>query len=258
MNDLKTQLQNTLELTTTEADIYLAALPYPSISINDLVKLTSIKRTTIYHAVDTLVYKGLASKKLSQSKSLFTMIQPQFLQHGLSAQIKKIEDKQNDLQKLLPELKLLQKDPIFSTQVQHFQGVSGVKAVYEEFLYCKSRRLYTITPRESFLDQYGKNFHDYVSAKKRERGIHTLALWEDIKLNKRKNTENSSGPRDVRIMPKSMQGKFRSKIVLFDKRVALITPSDDPGAIIINSPEVHAIFLAMFDVIWDISKKVKI
>jgi len=257
MNDLKTQLKNTLDLTETEVELYLAALPYPSIGINDLVKLTNIKRTTIYHAVDTLVYKGLASKKISQSKAVFTMISPQFLQHGLEAQKKQIEDKQQDLQKLLPELKLLTKDPIYSTQVQHYQGISGVKAVYEEFLYCKSRRIDTITPLESFLDQYGKNFHDYVSTKKKERGIYTRALWEDVKVNKRKNTENKSGNREVRVMPKKMQGKFRSKIVLFDKRVALLTPADDPGAILISSSEIYSIFQTLFDTIWEISKPKK-
>ncbi len=255
MLDTHTQLQLTLGLTATEATIYVAALPYPTVGVNDVVKLTGIKRTTVYHAIDTLLSKGLANKKIAGGKLAFGMISPQFLQHGLSAQIKQIEAKKNDLEKILPDLKLLQKSPVFSTQVQHFEGIAGVKAVYEEALYCRSRHWESITPTVSFLEQYGKNFHDYVAAKKRERHLHDRALWEEVKKNKKRVAAESPGTREVRVMPKSMQGQFRSKTILFDKQVALIMPASDAGAVLIKSEELYLVFHTIFATIWEISER---
>ncbi|MBP7992111.1 MAG: hypothetical protein KAZ30_00455 [Candidatus Magasanikbacteria bacterium] len=253
MSDLKKKLQNILSLTDTEAAVYVAALPYPAVGVNELVKLTNIKRTTVYHAVDTLLYKGLASRKSNDKRALFSMVSPQFLQHNLAAQIQEIEEQQKNLTNLIPDLALLQKNSLFGTDVRHYQGVSGVKAVYEEALYCKSREWKTITPGISFLEQFGVDFHDYVAEVKNKRKLRSKLLWEEVKKNKPRTPKQTNSVRDVRVMPKTMEGKFKSKVILFDKKVALITPATDAGAIIIDSPEIHAMFDALFDVIWDVS-----
>lgn len=258
MSDTRKKLQDILGLTDTEAAIYVAALSYPSVGISDVVKLTGIKRTTVYHALDTLAYKGLAAQKYTAGRAVFSMIPPHSLRHALAAQKSKIEEQEDELKKIVPELELIRKDQLFSTQVQHFQGVAGVKAVYEELLYCKSHKYDAISPMASFLSQYGEDFHRYVNIKKSERAISSRVLWEQVKVNKPRSAYSKQKRREVRLMPSSMWGRFRAKIFIFDNKVALIMPAHDAGAVLITSEELHAVFQVLFDTIWGISEPVKL
>lgn len=260
MQDIDKKLQHTLGLTDTEALLYVACLPHESVGVADAVKLTGIKRTTIYHALDTLVYKGFATKKGAAGKVVFSMVAPRSLQHALIAQKFKIEKQQTDLQKLIPSLEILKKGPLSATQVEHFQGLNGVKAVYEEALYCKSRHWDTITPTHIFLRQFGEDFRKYVMNTREKRKISARSLWEQSRLARytaEKKPINSHN-REMRIMPPEMQNRFLSKIILFDKKIALITPASDAGAVLISSPELHAAFMAMFETIWTMSKPIKV
>ncbi len=258
MLELAKKLQTVLGLTPTEVTIYVAALPHLSLGVQDVVTLTGIKRTTVYHALDTLTYKGFATKKQQHNRTVFSMVSPQFLQHALRSEQQKIEEQQLELQTLVPELENLKKNQLVTTQVQHFHGVAGVKAVYEEALYCASRHWDTITPTTSFLAQYGEDFHRYVNQTKAKRQLHTRALWEEVKKNKPRSQYGEPGTRAVRLMPASMQGRFHSKIIIFDTKIALITPAADAGAVLIHSAELHAAFQALFDTLWEIARPVEL
>jgi sugar-specific transcriptional regulator TrmB len=253
MKDLTHQLENSLGLTDTEAVIYLASLPHPSVSVQQVVNLTGIKRTTVYHALDTLMYKGLAAKKHTAGKAAFSMIAPKYLQYALEAEKQKIHDQQEELKKIIPELELLKKDTLFNTQVQHYQGVTGVKAVFEEALYCKSRRWYTITPGTIFMRSYGQDFRRYVNEKRRQRKITTYGLWESARA---KRHHDDPVEREVRVMPHAMEKRFKSKIMIFDNKIGLINSTADAGAILITSEEIHAVFKAIFDTIWTMSRPI--
>ncbi len=258
MNTTEKKLQSALGLTDTESSIYLACLPYPAVGAAEAVRFTGMKRTTVYHALDALVAKGLAAKKQMRGKVVFSMLSPASLKHALVSEKQKIERQEVELSELVPILEGVKKDKIGVTQVEYYEGEAGVKAVYEEALNCKSSHWDTITPMQCFIEAYGEEFKLYVRNTRRERNIRSRALWEDIKRSKPKEKQTLSGRRDVRYLPKSMQGKFTSKIILFDNRVALIMPAQKSGAVLIRSDELHAAFQAVFDTIWGISEPLKV
>lgn len=258
MADLEQKIQSLLDLTDTEAAIYMAALSYPSVGVSEIVKLTNVKRTTAYHALDSLMSKGLMAKKGTGTRMVFSTLSPHTIEQAFEQQKASIEKQEKQLKELLPELAMLQKGPLFSTQVQHFQGIAGVKAVHEELLYCKSRHWDSISPTTSFLSQYGEDFHAYMNKKRIQRGITSRVLWEQAKVNKQRSPYAKLKKRDVRLMPENMQGRFKSKIIIFDNKIALITPAKDAGAVLITSEELHAAFQALFETIWEVSKPVKI
>lgn len=254
MIDVTKKLEHTLGLTETEAAIYVGSLPYGQVGAADIVKLTHIKRTTVYHALDTLCYKGLVSKKGVGGKTVFSMVTPHAMQHKLESEKKDIEARQKDLERLIPELTTFKKSCLAATQVEHFQGVAGVKAVYEEALYCKTREWFGITPSNIFISQYGEDFKKYILYKRIERKIKSKVLWEPSRLEKNRIPEEKDLERVVRIMPKSMRGRFKSKIFLFDNKIALVTPKADAGAVLITSNELYETFKAVYDAVWEISK----
>lgn len=252
MEDITKKLQSVLGLTDTEATIYAATLPYQAVGVNELAARTGIKRTTIYYAAGSLVFKGFMAHKTIKGKTVFSAISPEFLQRSLETQKEQIENQEKDLMKLVPELRLLKKSPLFTTEVKQFQGVDGVKAVYEEALYNQTRSWDAISPSMAFTEQYGQDFWEYVLQKRKERGIKTRTLWEVKK--KIANHPLAHGlKREQRLMPHSMHGTFQSNVLIFDTHVALVTPASNPGAILIQSEELHNVFRSLFNTIWNIS-----
>src|SRR3989339_80013 len=150
-------------LTDTETNIYLTGLQYSSIGVNRLEKETKIKRTTIYHAINTLSKKGLVSKKDTGAKLVFMI------------------------------------------------------------------------------------------TRKRKK-ISARSLWES-KADKKVLTPEDLKQRQPRILPNIMYGKFKSIIIIFDDKVAIISSLKESSAILIQSREVHDTMLALFDGLWHISKE---
>src|SRR3989339_824298 len=182
-------------LTDTETNIYLTGLQYSSIGVNRLEKETKIKRTTIYHAINTLSKKGLVSKK-----------------------------------------------------------DTGIKLVIEEALYCKSRHWDVIAPPKNFFSDFDKKYAEYFMNTRKRKKISARSLWES-KADKKVLTPEDLKQRQPRILPNIMYGKFKSIIIIFDDKVAIISSLKESSAILIQSREVHDTMLALFDGLWHISKE---
>jgi hypothetical protein len=53
-----------------------------------------------------------------------------------------------------------------------------------------------------------------------------------------------------------MHGKFKSVIIIFDDKIAIISSIKELTAILIQSQEIHDTFLAMFEGLWESSSKI--
>ena len=95
-----------LGLTSTEVTLYLTGLHYNSIGVSELVKQTNVNRTTVYHALETLMQKGLVAKKNIGTKQVFTMTSPENIQKLLDERITILKKQKEELADLIP---LLQK-----------------------------------------------------------------------------------------------------------------------------------------------------
>ncbi len=253
---IRERLQD-LGLTPTEATIYLAGYKRVGIDIQTLVKETDLKRPTIYHALETLVQKGLVAKSGSEKKRLFVMASPERLGGYLDTQIQQLTSKKA----LLGELgSLLTTSDGRSSAIrsEQYDGLQGVKTVMEEALYCKSRTWSIIAPARNILSDMDPEYQRYYLRQRSTRGIKTRTLWE------RKSTPGKRGlsPADLalrnpRYLPKALQGRFPSMIILFDEKIAFFGTKETPSAVLITSAELHALVLAMFDGIWEVSEPYK-
>lgn len=239
-------------LTDTETAIYQAGLGFPSISVQELVKQTRIKRPTIYHALETLMQKGLVAKRGTGSRLQFVMSPPERLRHLVDQKIAALEKQKTALDAVLP---LLAKRGVAADRVQasQFDGVEGVKAVVEEAIYCRERHWDILAPRKNFFYDFDKAYAEYFLSARRARGITSRSLWEEDP-NRRVLSPEEIKQRQPRVLPKSMHGRFQDVVILFDDKVAIISSLETSSAILIQSKEVHATMLAVFEALYDISK----
>ncbi len=253
MDKIKDTLKQ-IGLTETEAEIYLMGLNYNSLGVSELEKKTRIKRTTIYHALNTLMAKGLAAKKGTESKYVFSMTNPDKIQGMIDREIKKLEEKNNDLKEIIPLLNKRIKQEEEPIKISHYEGIEGVKLVVEEALYCKSRQWKIIAPHKNFFSQFDKGYAKYFMKTRTFNKIQARTLWEG-RFDEKMLSQKEIQQRNPRFLPKEMHGEFQSVIIIFDDKVAIISPLKDLSAILIQSTETNATFTAMFEGLWSVSKK---
>lgn len=256
MNDTE-QLLREIGLTSTEATIYLTGLGAESVDVREIGVKTKIKRPTIYHALNTLLEKGLVAERKVGNRVQFSMSSPKQLKAYIQRQKEQLDAQEDRLDSLIPLLEKQvggnHKDP---HTIVEYKGVEGIKMVLDVAFYCRSKHWDIIAPVDNFLKQYDKQYADYYLRARTYNGITSRSLWEDG-FGGRKLTKEEIESRNPRFMPKSMQGKFHSMIILFDDKVAIISPLEKLSATLITSKEIHGMLSAMFNSIWEVSTKYK-
>jgi sugar-specific transcriptional regulator TrmB len=254
------QLLQEIGLTKTEAQIYLAALPFPSIDANTLSKQTQIKRPTVYHALETLIQKGLATKKTAGNRRTFSMTPPEMIRHFLEQKEQEIKKQQGSLEELIPLLQQRREDEkAEKVQVMHYEGIEGIKMVVDEALYCRSGHWDILAPKKNFFSDFDKAYATYFLETRKRRKITARSLWEKS-ANKKKTPSRKSltaetlKERNPRYLPKAMHGQFESVIILFDNKVAIISSVKNLSAVLIQSEEMYKTMSAMFEGLWTVSE----
>lgn len=135
-----------------------------------------------------------------------------------------------------------------------YQGIEGVKTVFDTAIYCRSKRWDIIAPFQNFLREYEQEYAEYYLRARENNGIVARSLWERG-MKGRRLTKKEIRFRNPRFMPKSMENRFRSLIIIFDDKVAIISPLEGLSAALITSREISGMFRALFDGIWDVSEK---
>ena len=245
-----------LGLSTTEQKLYLTGLTTGHVGVRELTKQTGIQRTTGYHALNTLIEKGLASVTGTTTRAIFTMTPPEHLEKLLTIKIASLQTQVQAVREIAPLLAQQTAVQTGNTHVSQFDGPAGVKAVVEKALYCRSRTWDIIAPRHNFFSDFDTTYANYFMHTRTQRGITTRALWEKSK-NRRTLTTGEIAQRNPRFLPPAMHGKFKSVVILFDDKVAFISSAAEQTAVLIQSPELYATMRVLFEGLWQISEPYK-
>jgi len=253
MNELETTLIK-FGLTDTEAKIYLTGLNFKNIGVSELTKQTGINRTTIYHALDTLLEKGLVAKMGTGARLVFSMADPENIHNLLLGKIKRLEKQKEELDNLIP---LLKKSDLSANtiSVAHYEGIEGIKLAIEDAYYCKSKHWDIIAPIKNFFSDFDKAYSKYFIETRNRRGLTSRSLWEPTEKHKLL-TPQQIKERNPKILPPIMHGKFNSVICLYDDKVLIISSLKEKSAILIKSAELNQTMLAIFEGLWSVSKSI--
>ncbi len=255
MNEIPRILAD-IGLTPTESSIYLAGLGQEALGPKEIAKKTGIKRPTVYHALDTLLEKGLVAEKKTGNRVVFAMCPPKHLKSYLERKRSALKERETELDAIIPLLDQQNSRGAKNRfSIVEYKGIEGVKTVMDIAFYCKSKRWDIIAPVNNFLREYDKGYADYYLKARSYNNIVSRSLWERDP-SRRKLTPAEIRIRNPRYMPDHMQGRFKSMIILFDDKVAIISPLETLSAALITSKEIHGMFSALFDGIWEASEKI--
>lgn len=118
-----------------ESHVFLCCLENSKVTPTFLSKVTGIKRSTVYFYLEKLEQKGLIHYNIQGKKRFIVAENPDFCVQNIISHKKQevlsLEKEAQNIQKELEHLIIAQK---VTTNIQHFQGRQGVKAVLKLIL----------------------------------------------------------------------------------------------------------------------------
>lgn len=121
-------------LTKTEIKIYLALLKLGQTTTTSIVREAEIHASKVYEFLDKLIQKGLVSYVIKSNKKYFSAASPAFLKEFMREKENKIKEQEREIDNLLPELKNIQLSGKDIIQSETYEGLKGLKSVYEKIL----------------------------------------------------------------------------------------------------------------------------
>lgn len=114
-------------LSDHEAAVYMAMLELGPTTVLKLARQSGVKRTTIYHVIESLKAKGLVSIEERGFKQMPVAENPSRLERML-------DEQKNALKSFFPELEALYSLRGNDSIIRYHTGVEGMRSAYDELL----------------------------------------------------------------------------------------------------------------------------
>ena len=228
-------------LSENQAKIYVACLELGESSIQDIAESSGINRTTIYTFIDELLDNGILSQTIRGKKKRYAATPPE----ELKLLIKKREAL---LGQILPELTALTKASREKPKVQFYDGIGGLKKVYEDLLNYKN----TIAvgwASEDIPELFGREWtHRYVK-KRVARNIEEWMIYPKSKTGEEYRSLDKEHKRKSKVVDRKKY-HFEIEINIYKNRVAMTSAKDKVGVIIESQPIANT-WKKIFAMCWD-------
>lgn len=121
-------------LSNKESEVYLALLKKGSFGGGELAKFLNVDRTHVYNILRNLINKGLVSHIIKDKKTFFQACSPKNL-------LNSVYEKEQAIKAIIPELLLLEKNPLKHFSVKVLEGKSGLRTLSRLFLDSKPKEV---------------------------------------------------------------------------------------------------------------------
>lgn len=241
-------------LSKKEADVYEILLATGEIAVGGLIKKTELKRATVYKILSTLEKKQLVTKKDSNKKIHVRPASPSLLLAIAEKEFDRLERAKMDLQHMLPTLTdqyvLSVERPIVTT----FQGVEGLKQIYEDTILVGKPIFAALTTAQ--IDPAVFRWVTRIYTKKRiankipAKVIVSSGSWAQEYVKK-----NVKELRETRLVPNDLF-PFAHEVDIYGDKVAFIDfrLGGPLIGVIIHHPAIAATMQALWNLAWQGAK----
>ena len=231
-------------LSEKEACIYLACLELGSQPATKIAKVARLNRVTTYDILEKLIGKGFVNFMVKKNVKFFSSIDPELLHSETQ--------RHTDMLKItLPKLKRI-KTGLKHPQVQYFEGIEGIKAIYADTLTSKTEILNYANSREirNFWPEYDS---EYVG-KRVKKKIHLKGIAPEDEYGKRVHAADKTNHREIRLV-EAAKFDFTNEINIYDNKVAIVSLRGELIGMIIESEEIANTQRAIFQMAWEFAGK---
>lgn len=232
-------------LSEKEANIYLALLQTGSATPQVLAERAKVNRSTAYLALASLQKRGLVSSVEARGKQCFVAEPPDRLTRLVDDAVRRVEDGRNKILEALPSLMALFQVADPAPRVRFFEGAEALQAAREEIWATRAPISEIFALDEDMLRVAAIKQEERVKLTRHIRGARALvAIKPGL----------SFPPRDpdsfeIRLLD-FQRCPFRGSLFVAGHKMCIITTHADGMGIMVNHPEITAVFQALFESAW--------
>ena len=236
-------------LTSGEARVYISLLKLGPSTVGPISSKSKVSYSKIYNVLDRLAKKGVITITKKEKTKFYQAISPNRLKDTIKKQEEDLKTKKEKLEKIMPELILLEKSYGKNDEVEMFKGLKGLQSAYEIFLKNTPRKeeiyffyVYNEKYREVIDDFYFRMFSIF-----REFGH----KWKSVVTKEYRSSLNKQPPF---IKFKIVNFPIPGNIDISNNMILITIWSEEPTAILISSKEVAENYRKYFESVWDKAK----
>ncbi len=222
-----------------EAKLYLACLELGSGTVIELSRKSGISRGSAYDLLEEMLDKGYVSKLHKDKHMVFSAINPEQLK-------KRYEDSLRDFELAMPELKGLFHQHS-KPRVRYFEGLEGIKRVYEDTLTATTEILNYANSKE--IRAIWKTYDDDYVKLRVKKQIFLKGIAPDDDYGLKVKAEDRKALRETRLLS-AQDFSFTNEINIYDNKVAITSFHNELIGIIIESQEIADTQRDIFKMAW--------
>lgn len=230
-----------LGLNEKEAKVYLTLLSMSRATAYYIALKSGLKKPTTYVILEDLVKKGFVLKVPQEKKSLYIAKSPQEC-------ISLIQQKINEAKDILPELMAIQKKDAGKTRVSYYEGIEGIKEVYNDTL--KYGKEFVAFGSEDVVKNLGYDWMSQFIKNRVKKNIFVRSILPTTEyFTEELLKKDQAELRSMKFVPQE-EFPFSIEIDVYgDSKVSLISGKEMMGTII-ESTEVHDTMKLIFELLW--------
>lgn len=238
-------LLKNLGLSVAESKIYIAALELGKALPKHLADKAHIKRPTLYEFLPRMMEQGLLSETMIGKRRYFVAEDPQILMEKKQSEIEQLE-------KLIPELRILLSTASTKPKIIFYEGVEGVKKIYLDNLRERKPTLNFIG-LENIHPEIDKYAQHYYIPRRIKYGIHIdILISGGIKSPYMNLKTDPYALRQVKLLdPKKFPIPLDAYIYGDNVSFSLWRKDSEPIGVIIRSKEIATSMRSLFNFIWE-------
>lgn len=229
-----------------EADVLAALFQCESAKVSDLVKNTSLNRTTIYVILKSLIKRGLVTSFVKYGISEFQAVDPNLLPNYIERQKSILDQKKIEIENILPQLNIVRDNLDVVPRISFFEGAEGVKQAYEDTLdNNKNKIIYVFSGPDIVFKEMGEDYINYYVNKRARLGIKSFQIAPDTSWGKYIKKNDEKFLRLTKLIPS--QFAFNTEMVIYDGKLGIFTFTKNKlMAVIIEDNSIADTMTALF------------
>ncbi len=236
-------------LSDKEAKIYLTSLSRGPETAPNLAKISNIVRPTAYVIIDSLIKKGLMSSYAQDKKTYFTAEAPEHLLSLLRMQKKELDEKEREIERLIPELQELANIKGEKPKVRVFEGKEGLQSIREQLLKLKSKLVYSYVPVDEVYSLFSEKEHTEVMTKRRAANRIRSKVFYTTKKGPILKANDTVLLREAKYVPEK-EFPFKAGIDIYDNCIAIYTFKGKIMGVIIENEDIFQTMKSIFEMCW--------
>jgi len=231
-----------------KADVYLACLEMGGATAYLLAKKTGLKRPTTYDIINQLMKDGLVHKSIKGNIKYFSPADPEVLLH-------KLKEKEQRIHYIMPTLQNLYNSPKTKPFIRYFEGVEGIKEMYEDSLRSLKKGDEILAyVGEDTLQTLPDYADDYIK-RRVEKNIRLRGIYKSTPGILEYMQNNQAQLRETKVLEEKYF-PVANETNIYKNKIALASYGSEMFGMIIESEEIAKAQKAIFELAWKGADKI--